>query len=98
MRAVLNLVLSSIKMLVLRCVPGRDRAKFAYHLKNKCTFTPLVLPRCEEGLCAKNERIEVIQSVWAPPSLVNHANGPLQELEYCLLLRLMFLMAGLLCG
>lgn len=76
---------------------GDNRAKFARLLKNKCTFSLPVLLGYEGGLCDKNERIDLIQSVWALPSLLNHMSGPLQELEYQLLVRLMFLIIKSLC-
>lgn len=44
---VLDLVLSWIKMLVLSCVARGHIARFAYLLKNKCTFSLLILLRCE---------------------------------------------------
>lgn len=49
------------------------------------------------ALCDKNERIDVIQSMWALPSLLNHTSGPLQEPEYQRLLRLMLLIIRSLC-
>lgn len=75
-------------MLVLRCMAGGNRAKFTRLLKNKCTLSLPVLLRCEGGRCDKNERMDVIQAVWALPSVISHAGGPFQELEYQLLGRL----------
>lgn len=93
MRVVLNLVPSSIKMLVLSCVAGGHIARFAYLLENKCTFNLLVLLRC--ACLMTKDRTHVIQSVWALPSLLNHTSAFPQELEEQLLVRLMFLIMRL---